>query len=228
MADFVKHTGCSSCGSSDARAIYDDGSEHCFSCRDHKHGNSIARLKVGNKQKCKRLYNTSSSIRQDAEKWLDSYGLSAQEKAMFVWDEQRELLIYEEEKFTNGRYFGKQDYPRYLSSGEKPFSLMGRGRSVVFVEDIISGIKVSRHTQTMTLFGSTIPSQILWTTATTRRPAAIWLDSDKAMESAKMVKKINESGGNAVSIITKLDPKCYHDEEIKQILICNGVYCGNY
>lgn len=227
MADFVKHTSCENCGSSDARAIYDDGSEHCFSCRANKHGNSIARLKVGTKSKCKRLYSTTTQIRQDALKWLDCYELTDQEKAMFVWDEQRELLIYEEEKFTNGRYFGKQDYPRYLSSGEKPFSLMGRGRSVVFVEDIISGIKVSRHTQTMTLFGSTIPSQILWTTATTRRPAAIWLDSDKAMESAKMVKKINESGGQAVSIITKLDPKCYHDEEIKQILISNGVYYGN-
>lgn len=227
MADFVKHTPCDSCGSSDARAIYNDGSEHCFSCRAHKNGNSIARLKVGTKPKGKRLYNSTASIRQDAFNWLDSYGLSAQEKAMFVWDEQKELLIYEEEKFTNGRYFGKEDRPRYLSSGEKPFSLMGRGRGVVFVEDIISGIKVSRHTQTMTLFGSSIPSQILWTTATTRRPAAIWLDSDKAMESAKMVKKINESGGNAVSIITKLDPKCYTDEEILQILHSNRVYCGN-
>ena len=223
MADFVKHTSCNSCGSSDARAIYDDGSEHCFSCRDHKHGNSIARLKVGNKQKCKRLYNTTTNLRQDARKWLDSYGLTEQEKSLFIWDEQRELLIYEEEKFTNGRYFGSQDYPRYLSSGEKPFSLMGRGRGLVFVEDIISGIKVSRHTQTMTLFGSSIPSQILWTTATTRRPAAIWLDSDKTMESAKMVKKINESGGNAVSIITEQDPKCYSDEAIVSILGQHGI-----
>lgn len=223
MADFVKHTACSNCSSSDARAIYDDGSEHCFSCRDHKYGNSIARLKVGNKERCKRLYNTSTIIRADAQAWLDSYGLTAQEKAMFVWDEGRELLIYEEEKFTNGRYFGSEDRPRYLSSGEKPFSLMGRGRGLVFVEDIISGIKVSRHTQTMTLFGSSIPSQILWTTATTRRPAAIWLDRDKAMESAKMVKKINESGGNAVSIITQEDPKCYHDDEIGIILIHHGI-----
>ena len=223
MADFVKHTSCNSCGSSDARAIYDDGSEHCFSCRDHKHGNSIARLKVGNKQKCKRLYNTTTNLRQDARKWLDSYGLTEQEKSLFIWDEQRELLIYEEEKFTNGRYFGSQDYPRYLSSGEKPFSLMGRGRGLVFVEDIISGIKVSRHTQTMTLFGSSIPSRILWTTATTRRPAAIWLDSDKTMESAKMVKKINESGGNAVSIITEQDPKCYSDEAIVSILGQHGI-----
>ncbi len=30
---FIKHTGCESCGSSDANAVYSDGSTYCFSCR---------------------------------------------------------------------------------------------------------------------------------------------------------------------------------------------------
>jgi twinkle protein len=33
MANFIKHTKCEYCGSSDANALYDDGSSHCFSCR---------------------------------------------------------------------------------------------------------------------------------------------------------------------------------------------------
>lgn len=33
---FLRHEACSSCGSSDARAIYEDGSEYCFSCKDFK------------------------------------------------------------------------------------------------------------------------------------------------------------------------------------------------
>lgn len=33
MARFLKHVPCDHCGSSDAGAIYDDGSYHCFSCR---------------------------------------------------------------------------------------------------------------------------------------------------------------------------------------------------
>lgn len=33
MANFVKHTECEECGSSDGRAIYDDGSWHCFVCQ---------------------------------------------------------------------------------------------------------------------------------------------------------------------------------------------------
>lgn len=32
MAQFIKHTACSSCSSSDAYAVYSDGSGHCFSC----------------------------------------------------------------------------------------------------------------------------------------------------------------------------------------------------
>jgi len=31
-SEFIKHTPCSSCGSSDANALYDDGHQHCFSC----------------------------------------------------------------------------------------------------------------------------------------------------------------------------------------------------
>lgn len=36
MANFVRHTPCDICGSSDARALYDDGSWHCFSCGSTK------------------------------------------------------------------------------------------------------------------------------------------------------------------------------------------------
>lgn len=31
-AEFVRHTQCAACGSSDANAVYDDGHTHCFSC----------------------------------------------------------------------------------------------------------------------------------------------------------------------------------------------------
>jgi hypothetical protein len=32
MAAFVKHTNCEQCGSTDNKAVYDDGSSHCFGC----------------------------------------------------------------------------------------------------------------------------------------------------------------------------------------------------
>lgn len=36
MANFVKHTSCDKCGSSDAKAVYDDESHYCWSCGDVK------------------------------------------------------------------------------------------------------------------------------------------------------------------------------------------------
>lgn len=36
MANFVKHTSCDKCGSSDAKAVYDDKSYYCWSCGDVK------------------------------------------------------------------------------------------------------------------------------------------------------------------------------------------------
>lgn len=41
MATFLRHEGCKRCGSSDARAIYADGSEYCFSCGSTGRGQFI-------------------------------------------------------------------------------------------------------------------------------------------------------------------------------------------
>ena len=34
-SEFIKHTSCDKCGSSDALAVYDDGHTYCFSCREY-------------------------------------------------------------------------------------------------------------------------------------------------------------------------------------------------
>ena len=43
MAKFLRHEGCPKCNSSDALAIYEDGSKHCFSavCDYHVHGDGV-------------------------------------------------------------------------------------------------------------------------------------------------------------------------------------------
>ena len=40
-SEFVKHTPCEQCGSSDANGIYTDGHSFCFSCGHHKNGDPI-------------------------------------------------------------------------------------------------------------------------------------------------------------------------------------------
>jgi twinkle protein len=41
LAEFIKHKDCPDCGSSDARAVYSDGGEHCFSCKAYKLGEDV-------------------------------------------------------------------------------------------------------------------------------------------------------------------------------------------
>ena len=36
MGQFIQHVGCEECGSSDANAIYEDGSSWCYSCHTYK------------------------------------------------------------------------------------------------------------------------------------------------------------------------------------------------
>ena len=45
MAEFVKHEGCEDCGSSDAKAVYDDGSTYCFSCQTFHSGSTSVEVK---------------------------------------------------------------------------------------------------------------------------------------------------------------------------------------
>jgi twinkle protein len=42
-SSFLRHEPCESCGSSDAKAVYDDGHTFCFACQRHEQGNAIAK-----------------------------------------------------------------------------------------------------------------------------------------------------------------------------------------
>ena len=42
--NFVKHTSCEMCGSSDALGVYDDGHTYCYSCKTRKANQDIGEL----------------------------------------------------------------------------------------------------------------------------------------------------------------------------------------
>lgn len=49
MGQFLRHAPCPACGSSDARSLYDDGSEHCFACLDHTNNSNTDLSRVERK-----------------------------------------------------------------------------------------------------------------------------------------------------------------------------------
>ena len=40
-SEFLYHTSCENCGSSDANSVYDDGHAYCFSCGTTTRGNAL-------------------------------------------------------------------------------------------------------------------------------------------------------------------------------------------
>ncbi len=57
---FIRHEECGECGSSDAKAVYTDGHEHCFSCGHHSGGD----IKV---KRAKKIAIDLSSLELEAE-----------------------------------------------------------------------------------------------------------------------------------------------------------------
>lgn len=49
MANFIKHESCDNCGSSDGKALYDDGSSHCFVCSHTIPSEEFKKSKTQNK-----------------------------------------------------------------------------------------------------------------------------------------------------------------------------------
>lgn len=210
---FVKHTSCAECGSSDANAVYEDGSTHCFSCGAHKRAAGWKRLEVAEKRAAKPDTRETTELSAEALEWLAPYELEPSELALFRWNPARRHLVYREGSFYNARSFNP-DEPKYRSHGPKPYSIRGSEGPIVLVEDLISGIKVARVARSLVLYGSSIPLDRI----TFKGPAYVFLDFDKFSESMKLSYLLNANGIQCASIVTQLDPKYKSTDELHKLI----------
>ncbi len=171
MARFLKHIGCDRCGSSDAKAVYDDGSSFCFSCRKPtsskvspyalQHINSDSQVEGTKKVTLPEDANTNYS--EGAVSWAGKYEISVlqllasgvvysqkREQLIFTFtDELGELLAYQARNLTAvskaRRYYTCGDVNGLLPIYHCRHSLPGsiNSRRLVLVEDCLSAIKVS-------------------------------------------------------------------------------------
>lgn len=80
MAEFIKHTSCDSCGSSDANAEYADGSTYCFACEAYTLSNST--------KEAPRMTTNQVSLSDDAEfnklltKWQQAVPIAIPERGI--------------------------------------------------------------------------------------------------------------------------------------------------
>ena len=171
MARFLKHIGCDRCGSSDANAVYEDGSQFCFSCRKPTsskvspyallHANSDSQMETTKKVVLPEDANSNYSER--AVSWAGKYEISVlqllasgvvyskkREQLIFTFtDELGELLAYQARNLNAvskaKRYYTCGDVNNLLPIYHFRFPLPNGSnhRRLVLVEDCLSAIKIS-------------------------------------------------------------------------------------
>mgnify|MGYP000753539565 CR=1 FL=1 len=171
MARFLKHIGCERCGSSDARAVYDDGSSFCFSCRKPT-GSKVSGYvsKVLEKETMEVSRQTpilpsdaNTNYSKGAVDWVSKYGIPVEqmlqtgmvfspfrEQLIFpFYGDSKNLLAYQARNLNAvskaKRYYTCGDVnellPIYHCRHPLPDGV--NSRRLVLVEDCLSAIKVS-------------------------------------------------------------------------------------
>ena len=212
-------------------AEYSDG-WHCFGCGYRKQKNTIKhhleRFEGFSATRGCNGITCTDKLPTAPLKWLLSYNLTLEEIGKFKYAYERDVKGNKTECnilvfiHTCDYWLGRNFHPdgvRYLSSGEKPFITYGSNPGVVvFVEDVISAIKVGRVATAVPMLGARIPNEWLAKCKGYDR-VIIWGDRDKAVDNVRQSRRCSELLGKQVeSVITDLDPKNYETKEIINIL----------
>lgn len=229
MGKFIRHIPCPTCGSRDNMGEYEDNF-YCFGCGYYRPKRGVEALRARLKRDSEVKPDAASIIvTKDIpllpKKWLLRYEITDSEIENYGigWCEDKNLLILiQNSGYWQGRYFGNQERPKYLSSGNKDLlTFFGEGDSLVVVEDVLSAIKVARLSPeycSLPLMGSTMPPEWARKLSERFKQVRIWLDRDKAKESLRMARNLSERGIKSSSVITDLDPKEYSKNQIREIL----------
>ncbi len=102
MARFLKHIGCSRCGSSDANAVYEDGSQFCFSCRKPTSSKvsgyvaSSLRPDAVDEKKVALPSDITQNYPEHAVAWCNKYEISVEQMLQnnMVYSPYRDQLIF--------------------------------------------------------------------------------------------------------------------------------------
>lgn len=233
-SEFVRHEPCPHCGSRDNLGIYTDH-EYCFGCghvRLYQYSYPISKPTETTKT-ISFPHDVTNMMPIEAAMWLKKYGITPLEvKAnMILYSPSKEMLIFplfEDRKFIayTGRYFGKDtSHPKWKHIGpiDKVTKLFNQEESkqtgVIFVEDIVSAIKVGRQYGCVPLFRAHINvNKILSLKEKGITKFLIWLDRDKAKESFVMSEHFRKHCLDVKTLLTEQDPKCYTDEQIEKIV----------
>ena len=155
------------------------------------------------------------------QQWLKKYSLTNDEvhSLNICWSERDGMLLFpQEDDRTLLGYMGRRfkgEGSKYIIRGSKTAfkRVYGSGDKIVYTEDLISAVKVSRVCAARPLFGTSL----------SRLDEGydrhiLWLDKDKQSSSVVQCRHWKQYGYNIRPVITNDDPKCYNEQQIKGYL----------
>jgi hypothetical protein len=239
MSNFLYHTSCPKCGSSDANGVYDDGHEWCWSCGKYTPAKikSISQVESAlnsNKplKKGELPDDITSDIPKEPYQWLKQYALTSEEISnnRIGWSQRNSMLIipyFGEDNDVlcwQGRFFPTRSPKVYTSGYPDDCILLHHNsdreftRRVVVVEDAISAIKVSRVCTSSELLGSNLSRSKAIRLSKMFDHLTFWLDFDKYSSMIRQVEQNKILFKQVDFIVTKQDPKELTTEQIKEKL----------
>lgn len=243
MARYVKHTSCPKCGSSDANAVYDDGSTYCFSCR-RPSGSRVSPLVLQKEEETETISlppDCTTSYHKNAVEWITKYITieqalkhdvlysSFRHQVVFpFYGENKTLLAYQARNLSatnhSKRYYTKGDVNDILPiySYSLPSSNINQTlpKKLVLVEDCLSAIKVAEVLQgdAMACLGSGINLTKLARLKPFYDVLEVFLDPDMWHKAMALTRQASSMGFTARSIRAYRDPKEYNEQELIEIL----------
>lgn len=183
-----------------------------------------------------------TSFSPAAVEWLAQYHLDIPTaiRRGVVYSESRDQIIYQLGNVWQARNLrqggsdgnSRRRFSKNFTSGNvnecthiyavQQLDLRLGGSGLVIVEDPVSAIRVAALYDAMPLLGSHLATSRLNALAGLYGPSSrvyIWLDSDKLKESRAIAERFKLVGVDARVIYTEYDPKCYTNEEIRNILV---------
>lgn len=214
--------------SGDNLAVYSDGHSFCFGCGWHSGSDRISKIRIKEKKTEHLVYlpeDSTTDFPSVALSWIEQYELGRNDLLSHhvVWSEERKRLIFpvfgsEGLLAWQGRSFNPKER-KWDTRGDLKtiFHILGKGDSIVLVEDIVSAIKLSRITRAMPLFGNNVGTERfkrLKLLCKEKEAVYIWLDPDMRTKSVVEARRGIMCGLNVHPIFSEHDPKEHSYDEI--------------
>jgi len=223
---FIKHIPCDSCGSRDNAGLYSDGHTYCFGCGYKTFPNISQRLAYQSIEPVQKgllplPFDSSIKIAPKPYEWITKTLTPAEIAHLRVlWSNSQQLLIFP--FFESGELIGWQarnfsdSGPKYRIHGVKTkiSKVYGSGDTLVFTEDVLSAVVVSRSTASRPLFGTSLNQDYV----AGFQSYKLWLDKDKRTEALRQCNHYKQYGINISPIFTEKDPKSYSKVEVDTFL----------